>query len=243
MNPWRDLLRRWLGTIVAVRTEAPVAALTFDDGPHPVHTPRLLQVLQRHRAQATFFMLGAAAVRQPELLRRVAEAGHVIGSHSQDHPSLPTLPARERRRQIRQGIRALGAYDSGLFRPPFGDQSRASCFDAFILRRTLVGWSLQVEDWLEQNSRRMAQRLVAGLRPGCIVLLHDDLAHCEGPEYLDRAPMIEAVDQLLKTSPFRFVTVPELLRQGEAVRRLHLQAPDRHFQRRLVAVAAGGRRG
>ena len=82
-----------LGSLIRVSTTEPVIALTFDDGPHPVDTPALLEVLARHRARATFFLVGKSAARHPELVARIVAEGHAVGGHTWDHPSLPTLPA------------------------------------------------------------------------------------------------------------------------------------------------------
>jgi len=72
----------FIGTVTHVSTKDPVAALTFDDGPHPVFTPLLLEILGRHQARATFFMVGKTAGMYPELVRQVASEGHAIGLHS-----------------------------------------------------------------------------------------------------------------------------------------------------------------
>lgn len=94
------VLQKAMGTITHVATQDPVAALTFDDGPHPRYTPRILQILEKHQARATFFMVGEAAQKQQELVRLVAQAGHAIGNHSWDHPSLSSICGRDRRSMI-----------------------------------------------------------------------------------------------------------------------------------------------
>src|SRR5262249_4930611 len=90
--------RRFVGALTEVKTDEPIAALTFDDGPHPIYTPALLDILQKHVAQATFFMVGTAATAQPAIVRQVAQAGHAIGNHSWDHPSFLSIRSPERRR-------------------------------------------------------------------------------------------------------------------------------------------------
>jgi peptidoglycan-N-acetylglucosamine deacetylase len=83
-----------LGIVVSVDVDGPLAALTFDDDPHPDSTPRVLDVLQRHGARATFFLVGRAARRHPELVERIVAGGHAIGHHTLDHVSLPGLDWR-----------------------------------------------------------------------------------------------------------------------------------------------------
>ena len=161
------------GTITCVSTKDPVAALTFDDGPDPNYTPRLLDVLRRYQAQATFFMIGEAAHKYPQLVRRVAQEGHAIGNHSWDHRFFPSLPGRERRQQIRACECALAPYMQRFFRPPYGAQSLASRVDALRLGYKVVAWNLDVKDWRDNDAERVAERLYVGVRPGSIVLLHD----------------------------------------------------------------------
>ena len=82
-----------------------MVGLTFDDGPDPEYTPRLLEILHRHGARATFFMAGEAARQHPELVRQVAQAGHAIGNHGWDHPSFPFISRDERLAQMRTALK------------------------------------------------------------------------------------------------------------------------------------------
>jgi len=208
---------RAMGTITNVLTRHPVAALTFDDGPHPKYTPRLLKILETHQARGTFFMVGEAAARCPELVRRVAEAGHAIGNHSWDHSSFTSLRGRERRKQIRACAQALAPYELRLFRPPYGYQSLASRLDALLLGYQVIGWSVNAEDWLKRDAHWMTERVESEIQPGSIVLFHDAIYRSEEKEpHYDRQEMLEAVNRLLErhVNRVRFVTIPELLRSG-----------------------------
>ena len=91
--------RRAVGTITHVATDSRAVALTFDDGPDPRTTPRVLQLLEDFGVRATFFMVGDSAARAPALVREVAAAGHAIGNHSWSHPPFPATSGRDRRRQ------------------------------------------------------------------------------------------------------------------------------------------------
>ena len=119
-----------LGSVIRVSTAEPAIALTFDDGPHPEDTPRLLDVLERHGAKATFFVVGKSARDHPDLIERIAGAGHALGNHTWDHLSMPSLTGRFRRRQLAWTEEVLGSHSSGLFRPPYGEQSLGSRLDA-----------------------------------------------------------------------------------------------------------------
>lgn len=205
-----------MGTITSVVTREPVVALTFDDGPHPEFTPRLLDLLEGHDARGTFFCLGRFAREHPLIVRRAAEAGHVIGNHSWDHPSFPHISGRERRAQLRACAEALEPYGRPLFRPPYGSQSPASRFDALWLGYRVVAWNVPGHDWSERTADEIADHLVRAIRPGAIVLLHDRFSIAPNRRLFDRTPMVEAVEVVLRTlgDRFRFVTVPELLRYG-----------------------------
>ena len=204
--------------ITRVVTDAPVAALTFDDGPHPEYTPRLLDLLDRFHVRATFFMVGQAAHDHPELVKRAASK-HAIGNHSWDHPVFPQITGRDRRRQLRACAAAIAPYGSRLFRPPHGAQSRGSRLDAWLLGYRSVGWNVDAEDWLPREPDWMADRLLRDTRPGSIVLLHDAIFRSlqPVPQY-DRTPMLEAVSIFLERASdrLRFLTVPELLKHGVA---------------------------
>jgi peptidoglycan-N-acetylglucosamine deacetylase len=206
------------GSIVGVATREPVAALTFDDGPDPEATPLLLEVLERHGAHATFFMVGKAAARHPELLARVAASGHAVANHSWDHPSFPLLTSRGRRCQLRWTAAALGPHEAKLFRHPYGHQTPGSQLDAARLGYRTVAWEAVAEDWRDDPPEALVERVARRLRPGGIALFHDALYTTVEERFRDRGPTIRAVEMLLDrfAGTFRFVTVPELLRLGRA---------------------------
>jgi peptidoglycan/xylan/chitin deacetylase (PgdA/CDA1 family) len=209
------LFRRVIGTLTHVTTPERVAALTFDDGPNPEFTPQLLEILERHGARGTFFVVGEAASRQPGLIRQMAQAGHAIGNHTWDHPSIPLISGPERRRQIRRCAQAIAPYGARLFRPPYGHQDLAARLDALWLGYQVVTWNLTAQDWLERDAVSLARRLVEGIRPGSIVLLHDGLYPPLVGNVEDRRPMLAAVEAILtELRSYRFVTVPALMAIG-----------------------------
>ncbi len=209
------------GTITSVSTSRPMVALTFDDGPDPICTPHLLDVLQRHNAKATFFMVGQAAARHPDIVEKVAGGGHAIGNHSWDHPSFPRITSQERRAQIRACAKAIAPYGQQLLRPPYGDQNLWSRLDALWLGYQVIMYSVAAVDWLDHDEEWMKSRIMSRIRNGSIILLHDSLFRYGEDRYADRAPMLRAVDLLLGelSGRFSFVTVPELLREGRPLRK------------------------
>lgn len=208
------------GTIESVATPDPVVAITFDDGPDPEITPRVIDLLERYDARATFFPLGESAKRYPDLVEAVAAAGHALGNHSWDHPSFPAIPRAERRRQIRECARALAPHGVRLFRPPFGHQTAATFMDALLLGYQVVTWSVIANDWLGRAGRSIAEEVEPRVAPGKIVLFHDGVGPIGREHPRSRQATLDAVEHLLDRlrSRFRFVTLPDLLRHGRPVR-------------------------
>lgn len=205
-----------LETLTHALTNEPVVALTFDDGPDPVWTPRLLDILAAHQARATFFMVGVCARDHPELVAQVAAKGHVIANHSWDHPSFPLISGEERREQIRACANAIAPHGQPLFRPPYGHQDLASWLDVTQLGYQVVGWKVDVCDWEDRAAVEMAETLAAHLQPGRVVLLHDGLFDAANERFFARDSMLDAVELLLDrlSGRFHFITVPELLAHG-----------------------------
>ena len=231
----RDLSRP-LGTLTHVTTDEPLVALTFDDGPHPEFTPRILDLLGERGARATFFVVGRAVRRHPEIVERAVREGHAVANHTWDHPSMPLLSARGRRLQIRWTEEVLPKGSARLFRPPWGHQSLASRITAWREGLPVVAWSAMAEDWLDDSADRLLARLRAGLRPGAIVLLHDALYETIDPTHRDRSATVEALSRLLAESAgvHRFVTVPELVRSGRPRYWPWYKTPDLAWLRRQV---------
>jgi len=220
MNPFKVIARRFLGTVTRVDTKESVVALTFDDGPHPEYTPKLLNILDRHGARATFFMVGQLAARYPDIVKEVARRGHSIGNHSWDHPSFPSLSSLQRRQQIRQCSSVLVDAEQRLFRPPFGHQNMASRIDAWTMGYDVIAWSILADDWLDHGPEQIFEKLSSRIKPGSIILLHDSLFCTESQAHLSRASTLEAVDRLLaECSDYEFVTVQELMNRGRPVRK------------------------
>lgn len=194
-------------------------ALTFDDGPNDPHTLRLLDVLAKHEAKATFFLIGKYVRQRPEIARAVQAAGHEIGNHTYSHPNLIFVSARQLRQELQDCNKALedalGA--SPLwFRPPFGGRRPNVLRTAAKLGLKTVMWSISGNDWNAQSPEFIVEKVTPRLSSGRgeIVLLHDGSHLGFGA---DRGHTVEATRRLLAANPGRrFVTVTELA-QGSGV--------------------------
>lgn len=223
-SPPRRLARRLvaetarvMGTVTHVATREKAVALTFDDGPHPVYTPRILDLLAEHGAKATFFVVGLAAREHPDIVRRMVDEGHAVGNHSWSHPSLPLLSRRARELQLDWTEEVLPDQPVKLFRAPWGHQ------DLHIRRLAgrrgyrVVTWNVMAEDWADDPAETLVERVEAKLAPGAVVLFHDALYQTHDRAHRPRDATIEAVRRLLRRHrpEYRFVTVPELLELGK----------------------------
>lgn len=152
--------------------------LTFDDGPDPVHTPLVLDLLKRHGATASFFLVGQQVAQHPDVVRRIVAEGHAIGNHSWSHPLMTQLPLADQVGEIQRTDEALAAFDGQarhLFRPPCGALPPSLLLHFARERRTLAYWSYDSHDY----ERLPAPALLAKIRSrppraGDVVLMHDD---------------------------------------------------------------------
>lgn len=187
-----------------------LVALTFDDGPHGVLTPRILDVLDRYGAKCTFFVLGKNVSLYPHIVRRAASAGHEIANHSWSHPKLTSL-SRERvfselSRTNEAISRATGKVPA-LMRPPYGAMN-ASLLQAIYSSFGIpaVMWDVDTNDWRKPGVQTVINRAVNGAKPGSIVLVHDIHA--------STADAVEGIVRGLQARGFRLVTVSELIAAG-----------------------------
>lgn len=177
-----DIGRPFFGEAVC-RSGRGLPLLSFDDGPDADITPRVLEVLQRHNAQAIFFVVGTKARRHPELLRRMLSEGHLIGNHTMHHnPFANFLGAERLRREIEECSavveRATGLRPT-LFRPPLGIRTHFTHAVCRELGMTVVGWSVRSLDTVSGSPEETISRVLPQLEPDSLLLLHDRVAGAE----------------------------------------------------------------
>ena len=172
-----DIVQSDAATITAVRTPSPVVAMTFDDGPHPTHTPRLLDMLKERNIRATFYLIGNRVVQYPQIARRIEQEGHEIGNHSWSHPFLDRLSDAAVTREIDQTTNAIFQVTGRppvTFRPPYGAftrRQRTALHGARSLPTIL--WSVDPQDWRRPGASTVANRILRDARQGGIILSHD----------------------------------------------------------------------
>ena len=183
-------------------------ALTFDDGPSP-YTRAVLRILRRERARATFFPVGYSLPRYPSSLAAEAHGGDVVGDHTVNHAVLARLSFRDQLHEVRgeaTRLRRRGMPAARLLRPPYGSYDRRTLAIARRLRMAVVMWSVDSEDYTRPGRARIVRNVLAGAKPGAIVLMHDG----GGPREQTVAAL-PGIIRRLRRRGFRLVTVPELL--------------------------------
>lgn len=182
-------------------------AITFDDGPHPQNTPRLLDILASRNVKATFYVIGRSVDLHPEVLRRTVAEGHEIGNHSHTHRLLSKLSNEEVRQEMQRCQDAVGraaGVRPRTMRPPYGgllQSQRELVLNEFGYPTIL--WSVDPLDWKRPGPSVVASRILTGTSAGGIVLAHD--LHSQT---VDAMPA--TLDGLLKRG-FKFVTVSQLI--------------------------------
>ncbi|MEU3830763.1 polysaccharide deacetylase family protein [Streptomyces sp. NPDC029080] len=158
------------------RRDTPQIALTFDDGPDPVHTRQILRTLDRYGVRATFFCVGHHVAALPDEVRRIVAAGHEIGNHSWSHPFLPDLTPEELREQLDRTGDAVARVTGEApvwFRPPYGALTPGVLATLEGHPTTMTLWDVDSRDWARPGPERIAATVLEAAGPGSVVLLHE----------------------------------------------------------------------
>lgn len=185
--------------VFCVNTAERELALTYDDGPHPEHTPRVLDLLAERGAHATFFVLTRQVRKHPGITRRLLDEGHDVALHGEDHRSLLTMSAMSAWSAIRDARHFLEdtiSHPVTMYRPPYGQHSFAQAVAIWTLGLRLVLWSSDAVDWLHDEENRIAARALDGAFPGAILLLHDDRGDPETIQPGEALPSFDRTDVL-----------------------------------------------
>lgn len=152
-------------------------AITFDDGPHPDFTPKVLDVLQQHRAKATFFCIGQQVEKHPEILKRIITEGHLIGNHTYSHSKsfgfFSTDQVISELKKTKQIIHDLIGKEMKLYRPAFAVTNPMIEKAVEQLQLNSIGWNIRSLDTTSRSEKMILKRITAKLSKGNIILLHD----------------------------------------------------------------------
>lgn len=193
--------------------DRPRIALTFDDGPNGIYTAQILDILRDKGVRATFFIVGANAEAQPELVRRAAAEGHALGNHSYHHRKSDALrdPRYRDAARAQAVIEAVAGVRPTIFRAPSGFHTPWQLMAVRGLGLATVHWDVQTTDWERPDPETIVRRVLDRAGPGAIVLMHDGEESRPGA---DRSPTVAALPILidaLRSRGYELVTVPELL--------------------------------
>lgn len=178
-----------------------VVYITFDDGPSPVYTPKVLKVLAQYRVHATFFEVGQNVAAHPSVTTRVYRAGNSVQNHSWSHPDLRKLSASQFAYQVTatdRQIRAHTGYRPCCLRPPYGAVNGAVRSRTAALGKKIALWTVDPRDWSRPGASAIQARVLSHVRPGSVVLLHDGGG--------DRSQTVAALSGILRTLKARGYT-------------------------------------
>ena len=177
-------------------------ALTFDDGPHPVLTPKILDILKEYQVKATFFIVGENAVNYPDIVERILKEGHEIGNHTHTHDKID----REEIERCEKTIYELTDYKTKLFRPPEGLINNAVRSASSRLGYDIILWNIDTRDWDPTSPNDIYKNVTSNISAGSIILMHDYISF--------NSPTPEALKLMLPKlidMGYQFVVVSELI--------------------------------
>lgn len=188
-------------------TAEKVVAVTVDDGPHDKATPRMLEALRDMGIKATFFILGKSAEEYPELVRRAIAEGHEVATHGYSHRNMARMSRTQCEEEWEKAERVLTELGAkvNLFRPPGGAYGQSLVEGAKDRGYHIVLWDVDPRDWQVPSADTITERIMADVRPGSIILLHD------GQYPIHSADALRKVAERLKADGYSFVTVSELM--------------------------------
>ncbi|MCF8257960.1 MAG: polysaccharide deacetylase family protein [Flavobacteriales bacterium] len=205
-----------IGSQFFVRTiwkgEKGKVSLTFDDGPHPVHTPEILEVLKEEGVKAAFFCIGKKAEAHPELVRLIVAEGHVVGNHTYLHTHrfgmLPVEKVREEMQRGKAVLKNIIGRTPRMFRPPFGVTNPKIARAVAAENDVIIGWDLRSRDGVARSEQQILDRVMPRLDKATLLLFHDTNPH--SPEAVrkvihrlrERGKEIVSLEELTGISPY-----------------------------------------
>lgn len=195
----------YLKAICRIKTSEKIVALTFDDGPHPTQTPKVLDVLKEKKIPATFFCIGDKIAGNEEILRRMTNEGHHIGNHSYSHtwrfPLLSRSAMLTDLKQCEYALEEATHQTTNWFRPPFGVTNPTVANAVKKLNYQTIGWNIRTLDTQTPSAEKIIARIKKQLKPGSIILLHDRMP--------DSEQLLKKILDLLEAEHYKVVSLKQ----------------------------------
>lgn len=204
---------QWFGALTSHGPRSGnMVALTFDDGPNPPYTEQIAGILESYGVRGTFFEVGKAVVQAPGTTQRLVQAGHLVGNHSYSHGNFTYLdPRYPELTQTQHVLKDASGFCPAVFRPPHGTHTPFMSRVVSDVGMRLVTWDVSAKDWSEHDPDALARNILAKVKPGSIILLHDGL---DGNIGADRSVLVQALPKILdglKARGFNVVRLDVLL--------------------------------
>ncbi|TDQ28861.1 peptidoglycan/xylan/chitin deacetylase (PgdA/CDA1 family) [Tenacibaculum caenipelagi] len=200
------LLNYHIDAINYEETEEKVIALTFDDGPNPNYTEKILDLLRQYNAEATFFCIGKNCEQHPDILKRIDSENHIIANHTYTHPSsFGFLNSNQVEKEISKTtnvIEDIIGKKPKFFRPPFGVTNPSIKKAVENLKITTFGWNIRSLDTVLKEEKKVLKRIIPNIKPGAIILLHDVQENS--------IPVLEQLLRILKEQKYKAVSLETL---------------------------------
>ncbi|MGM9989052.1 MAG: polysaccharide deacetylase family protein [Bacillaceae bacterium] len=196
------------------RSQQKLVSLTFDDGPS-LYTNQILDILDGYNVKATFFVVGEAVSKYPEIIKRIKKEKHVIGNHTWNHPSIFDISSSELSNQILKTnavIKKILNEEPTLFRAPYGNIGRKSFQLIQDLGLTSVLWNVDSLDWSFNERSLIKEQIKKYILSDSIILLHDGDAYGSGPRDVTVKSLPRIIDYLIQEG-YKFITIPEFHQQ------------------------------
>lgn len=192
--------------------------LTFDDGPDPACTPRILDILAKYNAKATFFPIGKNARHYPDLMKRIVEEGHELGEHGYDHKHPWLTGPYGTWVDVWKGGRQLAQYSKNgtinFFRPPYGKLNLASMLYIYRNRKTIVFWNLDPKDYMFSLKDSAAQNIQERISEGKVILFHDGRSGLMKGAREATLQLLERVLESVRSRGLKPITISDLYTFG-----------------------------
>ncbi|HUX47032.1 MAG TPA: polysaccharide deacetylase family protein [Desulfosporosinus sp.] len=192
------------GTYYLANTQEKVIALTFDDGPDPIDTPAVLDILKEKNVRATFFVLGQAAQANPNLLKRIVDEGHEIENHSFDHDYQQRHLVEEIKQTDHEVFVSTGVH-TYFYRPPGGFLSKSQLETVKKNGFIVALWSVDSKDWRNPGVKQIVDNVIKNVFPGAIILMHDG-----GYQRTQTVNALGPIIDALRDRGYRLATLSEL---------------------------------